>query len=141
MRDRPESWPVHEVEDVWSGPAPFSVRRDIISAHAHPDVTFGRLVIDHPGAVIVLALDDEERALVVEQYRHPPQVRFVELPRDVHPYYVSTQAHPELLSRPTRPHPLFAGLIGAAIERQRELELPVGEAARAAEPATDATES
>ncbi len=61
-------------------------------------------------------------------------VEFVELPREVHPYYVSTQAHPELLSRPTRPHPLFAGLIGAAIERQRELELPVGEAARAAAP-------
>ena len=36
-------------------------------------------------------------------------VEFVELPRDVHPYYVATQAHPELRSRPTRPHPLFAG--------------------------------
>ena len=56
-------------------------------------------------------------------------VEFVELPRDVHPYYVSTQAHPELRSRPTRPHPLFAGLIGAAIARQKELEIPLGEAA------------
>ena len=36
-------------------------------------------------------------------------VEFVELPADVHPYYVATQAHPELRSRPTRPHPLFAG--------------------------------
>ncbi len=35
-------------------------------------------------------------------------------PRDVHPYYIGTQAHPELRSRPTRPHPLFAGLVGAA---------------------------
>jgi CTP synthase len=52
----------------------------------------------------------------------------VELPRETHPYYVSTQAHPELRSRPTRPHPLFAGLVGAAIERQKELEIPVGEA-------------
>jgi CTP synthase len=42
-------------------------------------------------------------------------VEFVELPRDVHPYYVGTQAHPELRSRPTRPHPLFVGLIAAAI--------------------------
>jgi CTP synthase len=57
-------------------------------------------------------------------------VEFVELPRQVHPYYVSTQAHPELRSRPTRPHPLFAGLVGAAIARQKELEIPVGEAAR-----------
>lgn len=42
-------------------------------------------------------------------------VEFVELPLDVHPYYVGTQAHPEFLSRPTRAHPLFAGLIKAAI--------------------------
>jgi CTP synthase len=56
-------------------------------------------------------------------------VEFAELPREVHPYYVATQAHPELLSRPTRAHPLFAGLIGAAVARQRELEIPVGEAA------------
>ena len=48
-------------------------------------------------------------------------------PRDVHPYYVATQAHPELRSRPTRPHPLFAGLVGAAIERQRELRFPIDE--------------
>ena len=44
-------------------------------------------------------------------------VEFVELPRDVHPYYVGTQAHPEFRSRPTRPHPLFSGLIKAAIDR------------------------
>jgi CTP synthase len=54
-------------------------------------------------------------------------VEFVELPKDVHPYYVATQAHPELRSRPTRPHPLFAGLVGAAIERQRELRFPIDE--------------
>ena len=42
-------------------------------------------------------------------------VEFVELPREVHPYYVGTQAHPELRSRPTKPHPLFVGLIAAAI--------------------------
>ena len=45
-------------------------------------------------------------------------VEFVELPRDVHPYFVATQAHPEFRSRPTRAHPLFAGLIGAALARQ-----------------------
>jgi CTP synthase len=42
-------------------------------------------------------------------------VEFVELPQQVHPYYVGTQAHPELRSRPTKPHPLFAGLIKAAV--------------------------
>ena len=45
-------------------------------------------------------------------------VEFVELPREVHPYYVGTQAHPELRSRPTRPHPLFVGLISAALARK-----------------------
>ncbi len=54
-------------------------------------------------------------------------VEFVELPRDVHPYYVATQAHPELRSRPTRPHPLFRGLIGAAIERQKAERFPIDE--------------
>ena len=44
-------------------------------------------------------------------------VEFVELPKEVHPYYVGTQAHPEFLSRPTRAHPLFAGLIAAAIAK------------------------
>ncbi|MFB7126131.1 CTP synthase [Kitasatospora sp. NPDC056273] len=43
-------------------------------------------------------------------------VEYVEYPREVHPYLVATQAHPELKSRPTRPHPLFAGLVKAAIE-------------------------
>jgi len=50
-------------------------------------------------------------------------VEFVELPRDVHPYYVGTQAHPELRSRPNRAHPLFRGLVGAALERQRSSRL------------------
>ncbi|KNX37340.1 CTP synthase [Luteipulveratus halotolerans] len=50
-------------------------------------------------------------------------VEFVELPADVHPYYVSTQAHPEFLSRPHRAHPLFAGLVGAAIDAQKASRL------------------
>ena len=44
---------------------------------------------------------------------------FVELPREVHPFYVATQAHPEFKSRPTKPHPLFAGLVKAALDHQQ----------------------
>jgi CTP synthase len=44
-------------------------------------------------------------------------VEFAELPRDVHPFFVGTQAHPEFRSRPTRPHPLFKAFIGAALQR------------------------
>jgi len=50
-------------------------------------------------------------------------VEFVELPREVHPFYVGTQAHPELRSRPNRAHPLFRGLVGAALERQNATRL------------------
>ncbi|WP_434318928.1 CTP synthase [Leifsonia sp. P73] len=46
-------------------------------------------------------------------------VEYVELPRDVHPFYIGTQAHPELRSRPNHAHPLFAGLVGAALDRQK----------------------
>ncbi|ROO84054.1 CTP synthase [Actinocorallia herbida] len=45
-------------------------------------------------------------------------VEYVELPRDVHPFFVATQAHPEFRSRPTRAHPLFAGLVAAALDRK-----------------------
>ena len=66
----------------------------------------------------------EEAGLVISG-THPDLglVEFVELPTEVHPYYVATQAHPEFKSRPTRAHPLFAGLIGAAIEAQRASRL------------------
>jgi CTP synthase len=52
-------------------------------------------------------------------------VEFIELDRDTHPYFVATQAHPELKSRPTRPHPLFDGLVRAAVEYAAADELPV----------------
>ncbi|MEX0869730.1 MAG: CTP synthase [Nitriliruptoraceae bacterium] len=52
-------------------------------------------------------------------------VEFIELAD--HPWFVATQAHPELRSRPTRPHPLFAGFVGAAWDHRRNAtgRLPV----------------
>ncbi|MGA1507501.1 MAG: CTP synthase [Aquiluna sp.] len=50
-------------------------------------------------------------------------VEYVELPKEVHPFYVATQAHPEFKSRPTRANPLFDGLIKAALERQKSQRL------------------
>ncbi|WP_143229845.1 CTP synthase [Actinophytocola xanthii] len=52
-------------------------------------------------------------------------VEFVELPAEMHPFFVGTQAHPELKSRPTRPHPLFAGFVKAALTRRAAERLPV----------------
>ena len=80
VADQPETWPVHDVEPIWKGDAPFSVRRDVISVPAHPDERFGRLVLEHPGAAVILAVDEQERVLVLHQYRHPASMRFVELP-------------------------------------------------------------
>jgi len=56
-------------------------------------------------------------------------VEFVELPREVHPFYVATQAHPELKSRPTRPHPLFASFIRASLDYLESERLPIGDSA------------
>jgi CTP synthase len=54
-------------------------------------------------------------------------VEFIELPTDVHPFFVATQAHPELKSRPTKPHPLFKGLVEAALRRKNAGRLPEAE--------------
>ena len=54
-------------------------------------------------------------------------VEFVELPTETHPFFVATQAHPELKSRPTKPHPLFVGLIEAALRRKHSDRLPEDE--------------
>ena len=54
-------------------------------------------------------------------------VEFIELDRAEHPFFVATQAHPELKSRPTRPHPLFAAFVKAAVAYAAAGELPVGQ--------------
>jgi len=65
-------------------------------------------------------------------------VEFVELRRDLHPFYIGTQAHPELKSRPTEPHPLFAGLVKAALRRKLSARLPVEDVDAAIEETVDA---
>ncbi len=48
-------------------------------------------------------------------------VEVIELARDVHPFFVASQYHPEFKSRPERPAPLFREFVGAALERAREV--------------------
>ncbi|RSM69762.1 CTP synthase, partial [Actinoplanes sp. ATCC 53533] len=52
-------------------------------------------------------------------------VEFIELDRETHPFFVATQAHPELKSRPTRAHPLFAAFVKASVQYAAADELPV----------------
>jgi len=50
-----------------------------------------------------------------------PDGRLVEIAElENHPYMIGTQFHPEFLSRPNRPHPLFLGFVGAAKQRAAE---------------------
>ena len=79
LADLPEEWPVVSTEDVLRGGAPFAVRRDVVQL-PDADATMTRVVVEHPGAVVVLAVDEAERALVLRQYRHPVRQRVVELP-------------------------------------------------------------
>ena len=52
-------------------------------------------------------------------------VEFVEYPKEIHPFLVATQAHPELKSRPTRPHPLFIAFVAAALRYKAAERLEV----------------
>ncbi len=79
LADAPQSWPVRTTRDIWRGDAPFAVRQDAL-VDPGSGGSFGRLVVEHPGAVAVLALDEQGRVLVLEQYRHPLGLRLVQLP-------------------------------------------------------------
>jgi len=81
LADTAEEWPVVGSQDLYRGAAPFAVRSDRLHRPGDgPDEAFDRVVVEHPGAAVVLAVDDDERVLVVVQYRHPAGRRFVELP-------------------------------------------------------------
>ena len=79
LSDVPESWPVVATEDLYRTDWVMALRLDELRAPGD-DQAFPRLVLEHPGAVIVLAVDDQRRAYCLWQYRHPAQQRFVELP-------------------------------------------------------------
>lgn len=83
IRDEPGAWPVRDSADLVRGHI-VTVRRDSVEL---PDgEVIDREVIEHPGAVAILALDDEDRVLMIRQYRHPVGATLWEIPaglRDV----------------------------------------------------------
>lgn len=83
IRDEPGAWPVHDSVILARGHI-VTVRRDAVEL---PDgEVVGREVVEHPGAVAILALDDEDRVLMIRQYRHPVGATLWEIPaglRDV----------------------------------------------------------
>ncbi|MDX6372651.1 MAG: 8-oxo-dGDP phosphatase [Nocardioidaceae bacterium] len=79
--DVAESWPVESSEDLYRSSLPFALRADVVRRPGQPDEEpFTRVVLEHPGAVVVLALDDQDRVFCLRQYRHPARMRMLELP-------------------------------------------------------------
>jgi 8-oxo-dGTP pyrophosphatase MutT (NUDIX family) len=77
-KDEAESWPVRRSEDLHRDSWVVALRDDEV---VQPDGgTAHRLVLEHPGSVMVLALDERERVLCLRQYRHASRRRFLELP-------------------------------------------------------------
>ena len=79
LADRPMSWPVVSTHDLHRDDWVVALREDVITRPGHPE-QFSRISLEHPGAVIVLAVDDDERVMCLRQYRHTSGHEFVELP-------------------------------------------------------------
>jgi ADP-ribose pyrophosphatase len=81
VADAPEHWPVEQSEDLYRSKLPFALRADVVRRPEQLDEEpFTRVVLEHPGAVVVLAVDDDESVLCLRQYRHPARMRMLELP-------------------------------------------------------------
>lgn len=83
LADEPLQWPVLSTRDLHRDSWVVALREDTVQRPGHPDETFARLVIEHPGAVVVLAVDDDERVCCIRQYRHAGGALFVELPAGI----------------------------------------------------------
>ena len=80
LADRPERWPVVSSTDLHRDDWVVALRADQVTAPDGNGTPHRRLTLEHPGAVVVLAADADDRVLCLWQYRHPAFRRFVELP-------------------------------------------------------------
>jgi 8-oxo-dGTP pyrophosphatase MutT (NUDIX family) len=80
LADEHLSWPVLGSREIHRDNWVVVLREDRVQRPGHPEETFGRLVVEHPGAALVLAIDDQERVCCIRQYRHPVGGVFIELP-------------------------------------------------------------
>ena len=83
LRDELLHWPVTESRDLHRDDWVVALREDQVHRPGHPEEPFPRLVVEHPGAVIVLAVDDDERVCCLRHYRHAAGGVFVELPAGI----------------------------------------------------------
>jgi 8-oxo-dGTP pyrophosphatase MutT (NUDIX family) len=80
LRDEPAEWPVAGSTDLYRGDWVLALRADDLSAPDRPGEQFRRFVVELPGAVMILAVDADERVVVLRQYRHAARSRLVEIP-------------------------------------------------------------
>ena len=80
LADLPARWPVVSTRDLHRDEWVMALREDVITRPDHPDEHFTRLSLEHPGAVVVLAVDEDEQVVCLRQYRHTSGHVFVELP-------------------------------------------------------------
>lgn len=94
------------------------VKAGTLAAKLFDDAAKIRLRFRHRYEVDPKYIDQLEQHGLIFSGKHPTQpiMQIVELPQDVHPYFIGTQAHPELTSRPLHPSPFFMGLVKAAME-------------------------
>lgn len=92
---------------------------DSLASRLYGNVETIRLRFRHRYEVDPTFIEKMEEAGLVYSGRSPshPIMHILELPANVHPYFLATQAHPELTSRPLRPEPMFVGLVRAALSR------------------------
>jgi len=84
VADHPEFWPVARSEHVHRDHWVVALRSDMVQRPGHPDEEpFRRLVLEHPGAAMAIAIDDEGQVLCLQQYRHPASRSFVEFPAGI----------------------------------------------------------
>ena len=82
--DEPQSWPVQSSADLHRDHWVVAFRSDEVRRPgAVGEEPFRRLVLEHPGAAMVMAIDDDDRVFCLRQYRHPAQRRFLEFPAGV----------------------------------------------------------
>jgi CTP synthase len=94
------------------------IKPDTLAAKLFDNAANIRLRFRHRYEVDPRIIPALEQGGLVFSGRHPQQpiMQILELPQSMHPFFIGTQAHPELTSRPLRPQPFFMGLVRAAME-------------------------
>lgn len=80
LRDVPQSWPLVGSRYVYESGWVVNFREDTIHVPGESEHEFTRLVVEDPGAVVVLAIDENEQVVILRQYRHAVQKRMIQLP-------------------------------------------------------------